>query len=193
MNTIKVNLLFYLYKIKPNKKGQCPVRCRITYLKKRKQFSTGLFISPSNWNSKQQLVKPPEPDSELINTQLSLIKTKLSQAFLMLQIKESSFTVSDIYTVYKGEKIEKEYNVIEFFERYLKRLKTLVGIDIKQVTWNKHLYVKDDVKRFIKWKFKTNDYPLKKVIIDKDLGHCYNVKNYKETWKILKDEFDWNC
>ena len=51
----------------------------------------------------------------------------------MLQIKESSLTVEDIYTVYKGEKIEKEYNVIEFFERYLKRLKTLVGIDIKQV------------------------------------------------------------
>ena len=34
-----------------------------------------------------------------------------------------------------------------------------------------------------------NDYPLKKEIIDNDLGFCYNVKDYKETWKILKDEF----
>jgi len=34
-----------------------------------------------------------------------------------------------------------------------------------------------------------NDYPLKKVIIDNDLGHCYNIKDYKETWKILRDEF----
>jgi len=34
-----------------------------------------------------------------------------------------------------------------------------------------------------------NDYPLKKQIIDKDLGFCYNVKDYKETWKILRDEF----
>jgi len=34
-----------------------------------------------------------------------------------------------------------------------------------------------------------NDYPLKKEIIDKDLGHCYNVKNFKETWKILKENF----
>jgi integrase/recombinase XerD len=160
---MKLNILLLLYRAKTNSTGKCPVRCRITFNKQRKEFSTGLFINPSNWNSKQQLVKPPEPDSELINTQLSLIKTKLSQAFLMLQIKESSFTVEDIYTVYKGEKIEREYNVIEFFERYLKRLKTLVGIDIKQVTWNKHLYVKDDVKRFIKWKFKTNDYPLKKI------------------------------
>jgi hypothetical protein len=71
MNTIKMNILFYLYKNKPNKKGECPVRCRITYHKKRKQFSTGQFINPSNWNSKQQQVKPPEPDAEIINTQLS--------------------------------------------------------------------------------------------------------------------------
>ena len=34
-----------------------------------------------------------------------------------------------------------------------------------------------------------NDYPLKKVILDKDLGFCYNIKDYKETWKILQDEF----
>jgi phosphomannomutase len=31
-----------------------------------------------------------------------------------------------------------------------------------------------------------NDYPLKKQIIDKDLGFCYNVKNWEETWTILK-------
>ena len=30
-----------------------------------------------------------------------------------------------------------------------------------------------------------NDYPLKKQIIDNDLGMCYNVYNYKETWKLL--------
>lgn len=33
-----------------------------------------------------------------------------------------------------------------------------------------------------------NDYPLKKQIIDKDLGVCYNVKNWEDTWKILRKE-----
>lgn len=31
-----------------------------------------------------------------------------------------------------------------------------------------------------------NDYPLKREIIDNDFGVCYNVKDYKETWKFLK-------
>ena len=32
-----------------------------------------------------------------------------------------------------------------------------------------------------------NDYPLKKELIDKDLGICYHVKDWKHTWKILKE------
>jgi len=31
-----------------------------------------------------------------------------------------------------------------------------------------------------------NDYPLKKVILDKDRGFCYTIKDYKETWDLLK-------
>ena len=31
-----------------------------------------------------------------------------------------------------------------------------------------------------------NDYPLKKVILDRKQGTCYNVEDYRETWKILK-------
>lgn len=32
-----------------------------------------------------------------------------------------------------------------------------------------------------------NDYPLAKVIIDKAIGQCYNVKDYKDTWDKLKN------
>ena len=31
-----------------------------------------------------------------------------------------------------------------------------------------------------------NDYPLKKAIIDNDLGFCYNIKDWKHTWELLK-------
>ncbi|WP_366105097.1 Arm DNA-binding domain-containing protein [uncultured Algibacter sp.] len=54
--------------------------CRLTYNKIRKTFSTRQFINPDHWNSKQQFVKPDEPDSEYINNQLSSIKTKIFNA-----------------------------------------------------------------------------------------------------------------
>jgi hypothetical protein len=29
---------------------------------------------------------------------------------------------------------------------------------------------------------------LKKQIVDKGIGICYNVNNYKETWKLLNEQ-----
>ncbi len=60
-------------------------------------------------------------------------------------------------------KLRKEYNVIEYFEHRLNKLKKLIGIDIKQVTWDKSYYVKNNVKSFILWKFQQKDIPLNKL------------------------------
>ena len=116
-----------LYMAKTNSKGMCPIRCRVTYKKVRKDFSTGKFISPIHWNSKQQLVEPPEPDAELINTQLSLIKTKLSQAFLFLQVQEIDFDVNDIYKQYKGELPKKQITLLRVFKLHNEKMKTLIA------------------------------------------------------------------
>jgi integrase len=158
---MKLNILFLLYKAKTNSAGKCPIRCRITYNSKRKQFSTGLFISPKNWLSKQQAIKPEEPDANLIETQLSLIKTKLSQAFLFLQVRGSDFNVDDIYKQYKGEMPKKEFGVMEVYNLHSARIKKLVGIDIKEVTYSKYIESGRHLKSFIKFKFRANDIQLK--------------------------------
>lgn len=160
---MKISIRFLLYISKTNKKGECPIRCRITYNKNRKDFATGLFIKPYLWNKNEQTAEPPNEENILINKQLGLIENKIRQAFLMLQIQENNFTVNDIYTMYKGEKLAKEYNVIEYFEKFLKQLKRLIGIDLKLATWKKYENAKNHCKGFIKWKFKAKDIALKDV------------------------------
>jgi integrase len=158
---MKLNILFLLYKAKTNSTGKCPIRCRVTYNNKRKEFSTGQFIKPINWLSKQQDIKPPEPDAELINTQLSLIRTNLTQAFLFLQVKGTAFTVDDIYKQYKGETPKKEFGVMEVYNLHSARIKKLIGVDIQMVTFTKYLESGRHLQSFIKHKFKSNDIQLK--------------------------------
>jgi len=181
---MKLSIRYYTDNSKSNKIGKTVIKCRLTFNKKRKEFSTGLFINPEHWNSKQQLVKPPEPDNDYINTQLSLIKTKINRAFLMLQVKETGFSVEDIYSLYKGKKSAREYSVIEFFERYLKRLKRLVGIDIEDATYIKFEYVKTHVKNFIKWQYKMSDYPLKDLKLQFVNDFEYYLKTEKKQAQI---------
>ncbi len=150
-----------LYMAKTNSKGMCPIRCRVTYKKVRKDFSTGKFINPKHWNSKKQLVEPPEPDAALINTQLSLISTKLNQAFLLLQVNEINFDVYDIYQQYKGKPLKKERGVVEIYDMHSARIMKLIGIDIKQVTYSKYVESGRHLQAFIKHKFKSKDIKLK--------------------------------
>jgi integrase/recombinase XerD len=86
MNNYKLVILFVLQKIKINKKGQCPIKCRITFTKTRKEFSTGLFINPDYWNSGKQKASPLSSENTLLNNKLSLIYQQIDTAFLMLQI-----------------------------------------------------------------------------------------------------------
>lgn len=161
MNNNNMKVLFLLVGNRANKKGNSVLKCRITYNLERKEFSISKFINPTNWNSKQQLVERPEPDAELINTQLSLIRTKLNQAFLFLQVNVVSFDVQDIYMQYKGKPLKKERGVVEVYDMHSQRIKKLIGIDIKHVTYKKYLESGKHLKGFIKHKYKQNDIKLK--------------------------------
>ena len=161
MNNNKLYILLYLDRSKLNKKHQSPIKVRITFLGIRKQFSTGLFINPFLWNNKQQLVKPHEPNADYINSQLSLIRTKLNQAFLFLQVRDIDFNVQDIYVQYKGETNKKDFGVMEVYNLHSARIKKLIGIDIQMVTYQKYLESGVHLQSFIKHKYKAKDIQFK--------------------------------
>lgn len=182
---MKLNILFLFYKAKTNSKGKCPIRCRITFKKTRKEFSTGLFINPEHWNSKTQLIEPPEPDEELLNTQLSLIKTKLSQAFLFLQVRGTDFDVDDVFNKYKGENPKTDYGVIELYNLHTARIKKLIGKEIQEVTYSKYVESGRHLKSFIKFKYKVNDIKLK-TLKSTFLEHYeYYLKTEKTLSRVL--------
>ncbi|MBD3724808.1 MAG: recombinase [Flavobacteriaceae bacterium] len=93
----KLSILFILPKSKIRQDNKVVLLCRMTYNKKRKEFSTGIFINPNLWDSSHQEVKPPNEQNNIINSQLNLIKTKINQVFLYLQVNDADFSVDDIY------------------------------------------------------------------------------------------------
>lgn len=163
MNNNKLSILFLLQKVRINKQGKCPIRCRITYNEGRHEFATGLLINPNTWYSKLQQTKPPNEENNFVNTQLSLIKNKINQAFLFLQMKGSDFDVTDLYLIYKGEKPKKEKGILEVYTEYNSKIKKLIGKDIELVTYNKYLESYNHLKDFVRFKFNSADLKLKDV------------------------------
>lgn len=182
INSIKI--LFLISATRINKKGLVPIICRITFQQHRKNFNTGLFINPTHWHSKLQKAKPPTDENTFINNELSLIKNKINQAFLLLQIQETEFTVEDIYAQYTGKPITKNIGIVYHYNDFLEKYKKLIGIEIKQVTWNKFNYILNDLKDFLQWKYKQKDFYLKDLDMEFISDFEYYLKVNKEQKQI---------
>ena len=175
----KIKILFLISATRINKKGLVPLICRITYLGKRKPFSTGLFINPKNWSSAKQQALPLNTENTQINTQLSLIKQEINQAFLFLQVGEKSFDVEDIFRQYKGELSSKQIGIVEFYSNYMERLKKMIGRDFKQSTWGKFYEILPAVKEYVSFKYKKKDINL----IDLDFNFIEDFDYFLKTEK----------
>lgn len=181
MNNNKLSILFLLQKVKLNKQGKCPIKCRITFHQDRKEFSTGLFVNPKQWDSRLQKAKPPNEENSFINTQLGLIKNEINQAFLFLQVNEENFDVGDIYLQYKGDVSIRTKTILELFKEHNDRLEKLVGKEYSIATLWKFKQARDLLKGFIKYSFTKADYQFK----DLDLKFVQDYEFYLKTEKSL--------
>ena len=163
MNSNILKILFVIERFKVNKQGKAPIKCRITYLGQRKPFSTGIFIKPDNWNASKQKAFPPSTDNTQFNTQLSLIKQEINQAFLMLQIQQEVFDVEDIYLKYKGEDIKTEKTLLEVYALHNDRMNKLIGIEYSDATHKKFEESKNHVKSFIRHNTQKSNILLEKL------------------------------
>ena len=178
MNDFKLSILFVLQKVKTNKKGLCPLRCRLTYLKRRKEFSTGMFIDPDTWSNSVQKAKPPSTENTLLNNKLSLIYQQIDKAFLMLQILPNDFDVDDIYRKYKGEDSKEEITILGAYDLHNDKTKKLIGIDFNQLSWSRYVESRRKVALFINKSYKRKDVKLKDLDLKfiKDLEYFFKTE-----------------
>ncbi len=149
MKTHKFRVLLVIALNRVKKNNKAPVFLRITFNKKRKEFSTGLFINPDYWNNKKQKVYPSNEENDYINTQLSLIKQNVNQAFLFLQVQKEQFDVDDIYLKYKGENTTTQKTLLEVFELHNKKMMKLIDVEYTKSTYNKFIEAKKHTANFI--------------------------------------------
>ncbi len=92
MHQEKTTILFVFSLTKINQKGLCPLNCRITLNKGRKQFVTGLFVKPIYWDNKLQEVNSQDSNCKFINAQIKQIQTKINNIVLVFQLQNGDCT-----------------------------------------------------------------------------------------------------
>ena len=184
MHQEKTTILFVISPTKVNQKGLCPLNCRITLNKERKQFTTGLFVNPNYWENKLQKVNTQDPNYKFINAQIEHIQIKINHIALVFQLQGEDCTLDNIYNKYIGVEIKKKEYVLSYYKQYLSKIKKLVGLEIKDNTYNKFVYVGNHLEAFLKWKYKKADYPLEELNLQFLDDFDYYLKTEKKQEQI---------
>lgn len=153
------NILFFIYKSKPNSKGEVPIICRITLDGVRKQFATGNNIKEQQWNLSSQRFKGSSKDARIINSNLDTIEQKLNKAYSEILKEKEIFYVDDIFNRFSGS--DKEFKtLLQTFDYHNKKMKALVGKDYVQATYDKFVIIQTHVSDFVRHQYNRPDYPL---------------------------------
>jgi integrase/recombinase XerD len=182
MNNFKLTVLFFLQRNRIYKIGKCPIRCRITFNKTRKEFSTGIFVNPDYWDGSKQKALPPSNENTILNNKLSLIYQQIDKAFLMLQILPNDFDVDDVYRKYKGEDSKEEITILGAYDLHNEKTKKLIGIDLNQLSWSRYVESRRKVTLFITKFYNRKDVRLK----DLDLKFIQDLEYFFKTELKLK-------
>lgn len=108
----------YLDKLRPNKNGKCSVKIRITYNRKRKYFSTGIYLLPSEF---EKVMNNKRRNSEQKNNhkKLNHFLTKAEDI-----IENMNVFTFDGFTENFLEQRNAKNSVSLAFDKYIKQLKT---------------------------------------------------------------------
>jgi integrase/recombinase XerD len=111
----RMNVLYWLRRNKINRRGTCTIYCRITVNSVRAgDFSTGIDISPSDWNSARQRAKNP-----IDQKKLNEITNKLDLIFLELQRENETVTAAEVKRRYFGE--SKKITLLQAYDLLITR------------------------------------------------------------------------
>ena len=156
------HLLFFIKRKKILKSGKASIFVKITINKKHIEFVLNCTIDPELWSKEKGGAKGNSKEAKLVNEFINSARFKFQTCINKLNFKGVDITVERLKIEYLGIK-PKEKMVLEIFDDHNKKMKSLIGMEFAQVTYNKYIATYKHLSKFIKYKFKKNDIEIAKV------------------------------
>ncbi|MCT4643728.1 MAG: site-specific integrase [Carboxylicivirga sp.] len=158
---MKLKVHFTLKKGKQKKNGDCPIYVRYTYLGKRVENSTGIYLREKNWESSLQCAIGKGHSIDVINDRLSKIRAKFNDSFYKLEATGKKFDVFDI----KEDVLQIDTNkyVLGVFDYYLNSIVQKLNKGYSKETLKHYKTSRNRLATFIYWKYRKNDIILSRV------------------------------
>jgi integrase len=160
-NRSTFSILFYLAKSKVKKNGKCPVMGRITVDGKSVQFSLQEETEPELWSVRENRSTGKDKQSKDLNLKLEKYRDVISSLY-SAQIEHDGYVSAEVLKNALAES-GKERMLLNELDGILNDMKPTVGIQMKPATFKGYQAFRSSVKRFIGWKYHTEDFAISRL------------------------------
>lgn len=191
------NLIFFLKRRKNHENGPVGIYVRITVGGRRAEITTGRSCEPEKWSVSAGKSTGKTEDSRTLNAYLSDIQTKIYEIHRQLIQKDEEITADIIRDKFLGKQ-ENPVTLIGVFQEHNRKVEILVGREFAPGTAERYRTSPKHTVDFLRWKYKVDDVPLKKVNYEfiseydfylRSIRKCNNnsaVKYLKNFGKIIR-------
>ncbi|MGE6220664.1 site-specific integrase [Nubsella zeaxanthinifaciens] len=150
-----------IYVLRPTRKGgnQKALFARITVDGDEKEISMKRTWDAKRWCQKSYTATGNKEDARELNNYLQTFTMKVHQARKYLMDTDDVITVEKIKNIIV-DTAGKQHFLLQEFEAYNERLKSLIGTDYRPRTVQRYVTTKNHLAEFIKFKFGKDDVPL---------------------------------
>ena len=168
-------ILFYLNTSKKKKSGSCPIMGRISVDGKSSAFSTGLELSPEQWDAKLGIAIGKSKEETTINKRIENYRTELIRHYKTLLENKSYITAEILKNAIKRIGI-RQNSLIQEFAALLEEKRQSVGILIVETTYAHLNRAYHHLKEFLQYKYGVTDIPFTQVDFDFIESYVYYLK-----------------
>ncbi|MDR1372089.1 MAG: LD-carboxypeptidase [Dysgonamonadaceae bacterium] len=175
INRSTFSILFYINTSKTKKSGKCPILGRISIDGENTAFSTGLEITPSDWNVGSGKVVSKSSESLIVNRQIENYKMEVGKHYRNMLENKGYVTAEMLKNALRGIGTYQN-TVMQEFSNFLEEKKKEIGIKNAENTYIQYCKGYQHFKNFLKEKLGVDDIPFGKVNIALIEDYAYYLK-----------------
>ena len=151
----------FIIRLSKNDKTSALIFARITVNGDRKEISLKENINTADWDSSSEMVKGKSEKARSINRCIDEARFRIKEKYKQLEEKGCTITAQAVKEAYLGtHSMQKpKHTLVELIKFHYK----IEGEKLRQGTMKNYVATEEYLKRFIKHKFKTDDFDLNKI------------------------------
>ena len=165
MSSRKTNfsLVVFLNRSRPKKNGECPILLKINIQGRKLTLQLHRSVHPDQWNTAKARSNGKTIEGRVLNDYIEAVLMKARLKFTELTSAHDVITPEMLRDALLGINSAKPKMLVALWEEQLEEMIKLIGRETTKATCQKHGAGIKHLKAFIRFKYNTDDMPVKNV------------------------------